>query len=403
MANIIVGVTASISAYKAIDFVNGLVKTGNKVKVIMTNNSMQFVSQLNFFNAEVTHIDSDEWIDQSVLHIKLAKWADAFVVYPTTANTISKLVYGLADNLLTSTWLACTAPKIVFPAMNTEMLKNKTTRSNMDALNMMKGVTVTTTEEGVLACGDKGAGKLIKPRNAVVLVNQRINFDPYAKTIIVTAGGTRAPIDGVRVVTNISSGALGAHIIDEFLENSGYNIIHVAPKMSVRSPLSGIFPHRYRFIRADTVEDVYETLSEEVPSADAVIHSMAISDFTFDIDEAIKIKSNDAKGFIESISKSIKKSPKLIKKIKEENPDTFLVGFKFEVGITTKELIDLAWKQIDECGSDLVLINDKEEMMKAGKHIAKLIGGDDDISDELSGKKEIAKEIRKRTVEAVGK
>jgi len=390
MSKIVVGVTGGIAAYKAIDFVNGLTKTKNEVKVIMTENAKKFVPPINFFNADV-YDDANEWNNsKGVLHIDLAKWADAMVIYPATANTIAKLTYGMADNLLTTTWLACTAKKIVFPAMNTEMLKAKVTFTNTDALSMMKNVSVMATEEGKLACGDVGKGKVISPRKAVMMVNQTIHYKPSAKTILVTSGGTKAPIDGVRVVTNISSGALGAVIIDEMLQNTSYNIVHVAPKMSVRATLGSVYPHRYRFVRADTVEEVYKTMKSEVPHVDAVIHSMAISDFTFDSNEALKIKSNDAEGFIESMRSSIKKSPKIIQKIKKWNPNTLLIGFKFEVGVGCAELVKLARKQMEDAGSDFVLINDKEAMKQAKDHIANLVGLHN-ISRVLEGKSAIAK------------
>ncbi len=395
MSNIVVGITGGIAAYKAIDFVNGLTKTQNKVKVVMTNNAQKFIKPLSFPNAEV-YVDSDEWnTSNQVLHIELAKWADAIVIYPGTANTIAKLTQGIADNLLTCTWLASTAKKIVFPAMNTEMLNSRVTFHNLDALSMMKNVSVMTTEEGKLACGDVGKGKVVGPRKAVLLVNHAINYNASAKTILVTSGGTKAPIDGVRVVTNISSGALGAVVIDELLQNSSYNIVHVAPKMSVRATLGSVFPQRYRFVRADTVEEVYKTMKTEVPFADAVIHSMAISDFTFDSNEALKIKSNDAKGFIESMKASIKKSPKIIQKIKEWNPEALLIGFKFEVGVSYSELVYLARKQIEDAGSNYVLVNDKKAMNNAKDHIANLVSYTE-VSPVLKGKEKIAKYINSK-------
>jgi len=398
MSNVLVGVTGGIAAYKAIDFVNGLTKTGNVVSVIMTKNAIRFINPINFFNADV-FTDEDEWDQHNggILHIELAKWADAFAVYPATANTIAKLNHGMADNLLTTTWLACTSKKIVFPAMNTEMLKNRITKINLDALNLhRRNIKVMGTEEGTLACGDKGPGKLMKPRHAVIAVNQNINCNSSKKTVLVTSGGTKALIDGVRVVTNISSGALGAIVIDELLMNTGYKVIHVAPKMSINSSLGATFPERYTFVRADTVDEVYAAMEKHVPKSDAVIHSMAISDFTFNTDEECKIKSDDMEGFIASMEKSICKSPKIIAKVKEWNPNTILVGFKFEVGAGIEELFELGKKQMESCGSEFVFVNDKAAMKKAGKHIGHLLCPYKNARS-LCGKSEIAKGI----VEAV--
>jgi len=228
------------------------------------------------------------------------------------------------------------------------------------------------------------------------------------KKILITSGGTREYIDDVRVLTNISTGKLGAKIaetfcdanftpykevthredlVDERLKEQLYKIYYLHTKVAVKPQGSIIerecnldFGHMPRtvngetikMIEANSVQEVYNKMEELVPQMDAVIHCMAVSDFTFNRDNPVKLKSNDADGFIDYMRDNIVKAPKIIPQIKKWNPDVFLVGFKFEVGLSEKELISLACDSKKVYNGDLVVANDKEMMVKAGEHIAYL-------------------------------
>lgn len=251
------------------------------------------------------------------------------------------------------------------------------------------------------------------------------------KKILITSGGTREYIDEVRVLTNISSGKLGAKIAEAFcdanythietdieitnrdefvhmkLDEQPYEVYYLHTKVAVKpegaivaSGYNSPFATKHRtvnektikMIEASSVQEVYDKMEELVPEMDAVIHCMAVSDFTFNRDNPVKLKSNDAEGFINYMRDNIVKAPKIIAEIKKWNPEVYLVGFKFEVGLSEKELISLACDSVKVYNGDLVVANDKAMMVAAQEHIA-YICKDKDNYYKVSGKPEIAKAI----------
>lgn len=205
------------------------------------------------------------------------------------------------------------------------------------------------------------------------------------KKILITSGGTREYIDDVRVLTNISTGKLGAKIAERFLSENkferhkeaiiNYEVHYVAPETAAWPFFkSGIYHRDFTFHKITDVMSLYNTLAALVPQMDVVIHSMAVSDFSFNPIQA-KLKSNDPMAFIESLKERIVMTPKIISRIKEWNPNCFLVGFKFEVGLQMKELINAALELMEKNKCNLVVANDKAEMIKLNAHIAYLIEG----------------------------
>lgn len=222
--------------------------------------------------------------------------------------------------------------------------------------------------------------------------------------ILITSGGTTEYIDDVRVLTNISTGKLGAEIANWFL-SAGHEVVFVYGRNS-KLPASFWFSEntkRLITIEVKDTADLMDVMRERVPEVHAVIHAMAVSDFTFNRENPVKLKSSDAEGFIEYMRANIKKTPKVIAMIKEWNPDVFLVGFKFEVCVPYDEMIDLAYESMDKNGCDMVLANDKEEMIRKKSHIAHLVTGKGETWEEqvryLDGKKAIAKEILRQVTE----
>ena len=188
--------------------------------------------------------------------------------------------------------------------------------------------------------------------------------------VVITSGGTREYVDDVRVLTNISSGRLGAIIADVFIEH-GQEVIYVAPKNAV-SPLHVRGVDFFNVPVKDTASFM-EVMKEQVPKADVVIQAMAVSDFTFDLKEAIKIDSSDPEAFIEHMRRTIVKTPKVISHFRDWNPDAILVGFKFTVGETKKDLIRIATELMEKNRLDLVFANDKVMMQKNSEHTGYLI------------------------------
>lgn len=206
--------------------------------------------------------------------------------------------------------------------------------------------------------------------------------------VIITAGGTREYLDEVRVLTNISTGKLGSKIADEFMMH-GHDVTYIAPE---NAKLPDVFFNGcYSYIKVSNVQSVMNILETLVPKADVVIHSMAVSDFTFDLKEATKISSDSTEAFIEHIRKTITKTPKIIANFRTWNPKAILVGFKFTVGKSTKELTEIANKLMTDNQLDMVFANDKAQMKSAGEHVGNLIMKD--WTEKLHSKDEIAKII----------
>jgi phosphopantothenate-cysteine ligase len=226
-------------------------------------------------------------------------------------------------------------------------------------------------------------------------------------SILITAGGTREHVDDVRVMTNISTGKLGARIADSFLRNycDFVNIFYICSSTSA-------LPENHeswettdeclKIIYANSAQEVFDVMQELVPKMDAVIHSMAVSDFTFDRSIPIKLKSNDIDGFIESMRERIRFNPKIIKHVKEWNPETLLVGFKFEVGLTEDELLNVAKEAMSKNNADFTLANDKEMMKAAKEHVAYWINKTGDVTN-IVGKNEIAKYISSVVISTLDK
>lgn len=216
--------------------------------------------------------------------------------------------------------------------------------------------------------------------------------------ILVTSGGTRERIDEVRLITNISTGRLGADIAQHLLaelrrSGSGgrpaeVHYLHsesaVVPNVAGRETACCLHRHV-----ANSTAEVYEAMEHLVPRMDAVIHAMAVSDFTFEPSDPEKLSSHDAEGFVENLRARIRPSPKIIAEVRRWNPDVVLVGFKFEVGRTTRELIEVGMASLERNGADLVLCNDKLEMKRAGCHIGHLVRADGRVM-RAHGKLEIA-------------
>jgi phosphopantothenoylcysteine decarboxylase/phosphopantothenate--cysteine ligase len=218
--------------------------------------------------------------------------------------------------------------------------------------------------------------------------------------VLVTSGGTREYIDDIRVMTNISSGKLGAMIADKFV-CEGHRVTYLYSKGSKLPNL--YYPNRTHVtnpivIEANTVNEVSDYMPSLLPEVDVMVHAMAISDFTFDRKKAVKCSSNDLMGFIEHMQKTIRSTPKIIARIKRLNPDVFLVGFKFEVGRSEDELVEIARKQIEKAGSDLVFANDKEMMKQCKNHIGFVVGPDD-YTGPYIGKEDIAREIYRSVID----
>ncbi|MDU2116651.1 MAG: bifunctional phosphopantothenoylcysteine decarboxylase/phosphopantothenate--cysteine ligase CoaBC [Veillonella sp.] len=274
--HIIVAVSAGIAAYKAIEVVSRLRKKGAEVKVVMTQNATYIASPLTFgeISGHPVALDMFEQVHQwDVEHIALATWADAYVVVPTTANVIGKIYAGIADDMLTTTIMATTAPKYLCPAMNTEMYNNPITQRNLEGLRSL-GYHIMDPAEGWLACGITGVGRLPEPEAIVDWLEAKMcsTNELEGTTILVTAGGTQESIDPVRYIGNRSSGKMG-YAIAEQAAHMGAKVILVSAPTSLPIP-SGV-----DFISVDSAVSMQEAVEARYNDVNVVIMAAAVSDF----------------------------------------------------------------------------------------------------------------------------
>ena len=222
--------------------------------------------------------------------------------------------------------------------------------------------------------------------------------------VVITSGGTREYIDSVRVLSNISSGRLGATIANEFLKH-GHEVTYVSSDNVVMP--AAYFTGKYSYTKTKNTQSVLDIMRVMVPKADVVVQAMAVSDFTFDLEKAVKVSGDDCEAFIEHMRSTIKKTPKIISEFRSWNPEAIVVGFKFTVGKSKDELIEIALELMKTNRLNMVLANDKTQMQKAGEHTAVLItdvkGVDMPWEENLRSKEDIASKIYENVVYLEGR
>ena len=391
--NIVLGVSGGIAAYKSCELVSRLVKLGAEVDVIMTQNAARFVAPLTFETLsghKVVTGTFERREEHDVHHVSLAKKADIFVVAPATANVIGKFAGGIADDMLSTTWLACKAPKLIAPAMNTAMYEDPATQRNMRAL-AESGVVFCDAQTGRLACGDVGKGKMAEPCDivdAVIGVLQPLNdFD--GKRVLVTAGATEEYIDGVRVITNHSSGKMGCAIAQAAAER-GAEVVLVRGNMSAPEP-RGIA----KSVRVRSTAEMMDAVLAETEGADVVIMAAAPADYRLKKTFSSKIKSA-------TLTLEFEKNPDIAAAVGKIKNGRKLVIFSAE----TEDLIANARKKLAAKNADFAVANDvtKEGAgFDVDTNIATLVGRNGDIREcALMSKRELADVILDAVIQNYG-
>ena len=343
--HIIVAVSAGIAAYKAIEVVSRLRKKGAEVKVVMTQNATHIASPLTFgeISGHPVALDMFEQVHQwDVEHIALATWADAYVVVPATANVIGKIYAGIADDMLTTTIMATTAPKYLCPAMNTEMYNNPTTQRNLEGLRSL-GYHIMDPAEGWLACGITGVGRLPEPEAIVDWLESKMcsTNELEGTTILVTAGGTQESIDPVRYIGNRSSGKMG-YAIAEQAARMGAKVILVSAPTSLPIP-SGV-----DFISVDSAVSMQEAVEACYNDVNVVIMAAAVSDFRVLHKAEQKIKK------MESMTIELVKNPDILQGLGSKKSHQILVGFAAE----TEHVIKYGQDKVAKKNLDMLVAND---------------------------------------------
>ncbi len=346
--NIVIGVTGGIAAYKALDIVSRLKKLGANINVIMTKSALEFVKPLSFQSLSQNYVIKDMFDEPKtwdVEHISLAQKADLFLIAPATANIIGKISNGVADDMLSTTVMATKAPVIIAPAMNTNMYENPIMQSNIDKLKDL-GYLFIDPEQGRLACGDYGKGKLADPE---YIVNEIVDFfnkekdkSLKGKKVIVTAGPTREPIDPVRFITNHSSGKMGYCIAEE-AKKRGADVILISGPTNIKKP------ENIKVINIITARDMYNAVFKHFEEADIIIKAAAVSDYRPKTISNQKIKKSDS-----DFSIHLERNPDILYELGKNKGNKILVGFAAE----TENIKDNATLKINKKNLDMIIAND---------------------------------------------
>lgn len=346
--NVLLGVSGGIACYKSCDIVSRLKKLGAGVDVVMTSHATEFVSPLTFETLSARRVvvdmfDTDrQW---EVEHISLAKKADICVIAPATANVIAKLADGIADDMLTTTCLALKCPIIIAPAMNTNMYDSPTVRDNLKKLRR-RGVIVVDPIEGRLACGDSGKGKMAEPAKIIDEVIYRLlpKRDYEGKKVLVTAGATRENIDGVRFITNRSSGKMGIEIAKEVVKRGG-EVVLVKGLVQVEVP-----KYINKVISVESTAQMYDAVMANYSDCDMIIKAAAPSDY-----RPVKEIRQKLKG--DEITLHLVKNPDIAKAVGQVKEHRKLIIFAAE----TQNLYTYAKDKLVEKNADMVVANDVTE------------------------------------------
>ena len=343
---IIIGITGSIAAYKIATLVSLLIKGKAKVHVIMTNNATKFISPLTFetLTGNKVHTDTfDLSPDQSIHHITLVKNCDLFLVAPATANVIAKIVHGIADDMLTSTFIAYNGKKLVSPAMNCIMYESKITQDNLK-LCQKYGIKVIEPIEGRLACGDTGKGKLPEPEFLLNEIIYEIGFkkDLNGKKVLITAGPTQESFDPVRYITNHSTGKMG-YAIAKVAANRGAEVILISGPVNIPAP------NHVKVINIISAKDMFEAVKKEYSSCEIIIKSAAVADYRPKFYNENKLKKKDNELNIE-----LEKTDDILKYLGENKKEKqILIGFSME----TTNLVENSKEKLVKKNLDMIVAN----------------------------------------------
>ena len=345
---IVLGVTGGIAVYKAVDLVSKLRKEGADVRVVMTESAAKFVTPLTFKEISGNTVAVSMWAEDQefhVEHIALADWADLMIIAPATANILAKAANGIADDLLSTVILASKTPIVLCPAMNCQMYINPITQDNLKKLADY-GFIIMQPATGYLACGTSGVGRLPEPAEIIAFTKNFISHkegDLKGLKILVTAAGTREPIDPVRFVGNRSSGKMG-YAVAQAASERGADVVLVSGPSSLTPPAN------VEVINVETTREMMNAVLAKYAEMDIVIKAAAVADYCPHevAEQKIKKATDDALTIV------LDKNPDILKKLGELKTRQFLVGFAAE----TQNLLANATEKIKKKNLDMIVAND---------------------------------------------
>jgi phosphopantothenoylcysteine decarboxylase/phosphopantothenate--cysteine ligase len=397
VASVVVGVTGGIAAYKSAPLIRLFSEAGHKVQVVATNNAFKFIGKTTLealSGNPISIVDPDLFTDvDQVKHIALAKSADLVVVAPATASFLAKMTSGIADDLLTTTVLAATCPVIVAPAMHTEMWENKATVSNIETLKQ-RGITIVWPAVGRLTGEDSGAGRLAEPEEIFETAMAALGGPLSGKRVLVTAGGTREPIDAARFIGNFSSGKQGvAFARAAKLLGAEVELIAANLDDSLTSGLKTTF--------VSTALELSNALAEKSGSYDMLVMAAAVADYKPTDPTSTKLKRSEVG---EQLNLSLISNPDIlantVKSLRASASKAVVIGFAAEA---SDDLESLARAKLSAKGCDYLVANDISNDKVFGKDNTEIVLVDKSGSNSFQGSKQsVAKDVLSLIVSNMG-
>ena len=382
---VVLGVTGSIAAYKIATLASMLVKKQASVHVIMTKNATNFINPITFetLTGHKCLVDTfDRNFEFQVEHVSLAKQADVVMIAPASANVIGKLAHGLADDMLTTTLLACKCPKIVSPAMNTAMFENPIVQDNLKILEKY-GYEVIQPASGYLACGDTGSGKMPEAETLYQYIERTLTDpkDLVGKKVLVTAGPTQENIDPVRYITNHSSGKMG-YAVAKAAMLRGADVTLVSGQTALTPPMF------VKYVQITTAEEMYQEVISRSDEQDIIIKAAAVADYRPKTVYENKVKKKEGQMAIE-----LERTKDILAYLGEHKKENqFLCGFSME----TENMIGNSRAKLQKKNLDMVAANNVKVEgagFQGDTNVMTLITQDQEIALPLMSKEEAANKI----------
>ncbi len=382
--HITLGVTGSIAAYKIASLASMLKKRGADVTVIMTRNAMNFINPITFETLTGNKCLTDTFdrnFQFNVEHVSLAKQTDVLMIAPATANVIAKAACGLADDMLTTTLLACTCPKIIAPAMNTRMFQNPVVQDNLKRLESY-GMEVIKPATGYLACGDVGEGKMPEPEVLLEYIIKALHpRDMEGVKVLVTAGPTRERIDPVRFISNHSSGKMG-YAIARAAMMRGAQVTLVTGKTELAPPMG------VSTVNVVSAKEMAEAVKERAAEQDIIIKAAAVADYRPKYVADEKLKKQDGEMYIE-----LERTEDILGFLGAHKRDgQFLCGFSME----TENMLENSRKKLEKKNLDLIVANNVKQQgagFGVDTNIVTLLSKDETLQLPMMSKEEVAEEL----------
>ena len=385
-----VGVTGGIAAYKTVQLVRLLVKAGHEVHVVPTEDALRFVGMPTWESISRHPVTTSVHDDVArVRHVALGQAADLVIVAPATANTLAKMTAGLADDLLGTTLLATTAPVVVAPAMHTEMWRHPATTHNMTVLRE-RGVIVVGPEDGELTGGDSGPGRMSEPETILEVALAAVGGVPAdldGLRVVVSAGGTREPIDPVRYIGNRSSGRQGVAVALAAAER-GADVVLVAAHVDDGVLAEASLLRRMRVVRAGTAAELGAAVEAEADAADVIVMAAAVADYR--VAEVSPLKRSKESAPADGITLDLIENDDILAGlVRRRRPGQTVVGFAAETPGEGETLLERGRRKAARKGTDLLVVNEVgwAKGFESGDNAVTIVGGDGEVLGERRGSK----------------